>query len=203
MRAAGEVVVYREVLQGRIWTARPVRVIQDTPALTALYLAHGTRWQCFTPLVPGATALQCKSFQVPWQLSELEWQFGGTVLLCSENAAHATHVMWDLAGSFAGWYVNLQEPLRRISQGFETLDQELDLWVEPDGRWRWKDEAHLAEAEALGVFSAAQGAAIRAEGQRVVRKIEARAAPFDESWKGWRAPAGWTMPVLPEDWAAI
>jgi hypothetical protein len=147
--------------------------------------------------------MQCKSFQVDWRLGEIEWKFGDTVLLCDAGAAHATHVMWSLAGQFEGWYVNLQEPLRRIRQGFETLDQELDIWVEADGRWRWKDVEHLAEAETLGVFSATQCAAVRAEGERVAQRIEARAVPFDESWKHWRKPAEWTVPVLPDDWATI
>ncbi len=199
----GDHVVYREVLNGRVWTARPVRVIEDTPGLTALYLAHGTRGRCFTPLVPGATALQCKSFHVQWRLKEWLWQFGGTVLLCSENDAHATHVMWDLAGAFIGWYVNLQEPLRRTRLGFETLDQELDLVVEPDGSWRWKDEDHLREAEALGLFSPALCRSIRAEAERVIAKIEARAAPFDGRWREWRPPAEWTMPALPPGWDAL
>ena len=203
MRALGEIVVYREILNGRIWTARPVRVIQDTPALVALYLAHGTRWQCFNSLVPGAAALQCKAGRVPWQLKETVWNFGDIVLLCSSADAHATHVMWSLNGDFDGWYVNLQEPLRRTPLGFETLDQELDIWVEASGRWRWKDAEHLAEAEALGVFSAAQCAAIRAEGERVVRKIEARAAPFDGSWTDWRPPSEWTIPELPKGWAQL
>jgi predicted RNA-binding protein associated with RNAse of E/G family len=147
--------------------------------------------------------MQCKSFQAPWRLSEREWQFGRSVLLCYAGEAHATDVMWDRSDQFIGWYVNLQEPLRRIPQGFETLDHELDLVVQPDGVWRWKDVEYLAEAEALGVFSAAQCAAVRAEGERVVIRIEAWAAPFDGSWLDWRAPPDWQPPTLPLGWEVV
>jgi hypothetical protein len=37
----------------------------------------------------------------------------------------------DAAGAFAGWYVNLQESLRRTGSGFDTVDLVLDLVVAP------------------------------------------------------------------------
>jgi hypothetical protein len=197
---AGSPVVYREILNGRIWTARPVTVIQDAPGQVAVYLTHGAKWQRFVPLQPGISALQCKTDRAEWRLKEAEWEFGGTVLLLSETEAHAIHVMWNTAGEFMGWYVNLQEPLRRNRLGFETLDEELDLVVDTNGAWRWKDEDHLAEAEALGLYSAAKVRAIRAEGKRVVEKIEARSAPFDGSWTEWLAPHDWEVPTLPAGW---
>ena len=52
------------------------------------------------------------------------------------------------------WYVNLEEPLRRTAIGFDTLDHELDVIVELDGSWRWKDEDDLAEAIRRGVIPA-------------------------------------------------
>ena len=39
-----------------------------------------------------------------------------------------------------GWYVNLQLPFRRTELGFETMDLVLDLIVDPDGSWRWKED---------------------------------------------------------------
>jgi hypothetical protein len=201
--AQGDAVVYREILNGRVWTARPVTVIQDTPALVALHLAHGAKWQRFMPRKPGAPPLHCKAARCSWHLAEAVWEFGDTVLLCNGGEAHATHVMWNPAREFIGWYVNLQEPLRRTRVGFETLDQELDIVVEPSGRWRWKDVEHLAEAEALGVFTPAQCRAVRAEAQRVIARIEARAAPFDGSWADWQPPRDWPNPGLPDGWERL
>jgi hypothetical protein len=39
--------------------------------------------------------------------------------------------------------VNLQEPFRRSQFGFETMDLALDVIVEADRSWRWKDEDEL------------------------------------------------------------
>ena len=53
-------------------------------------------------------------------------------------------LFWDESWSFLGWYVNLQSPLRRSPLGFDMTDWALDVWVEPDGRWQWKDEDDFA-----------------------------------------------------------
>jgi hypothetical protein len=53
--------------------------------------------------------------------------------LITPGAAHAIHLWW-LAPDwrFGGWYVNLQEPIRRTTLGFDYMDQMLDIVVEPD-----------------------------------------------------------------------
>jgi hypothetical protein len=200
---AGEQIVYREVLRGRAWTGRPVTVIADTPEVVALCLQQGTRWQRCTPLEPEGDLVCCKAGLEPWGLVETVYAFELTVLLIYGGDAHATHVMWNAGHEFIGWYVNLQEPLRRTRLGFDFLDQELDMVIQPNGDWRWKDEEHLAEAEQWGVFSPAQCAAIRAEAQRVIAKIEARAAPFDGAWSDWHMPSDWPPPSLPAGWEGV
>ena len=58
---------------------------------------------------------------------------------------HAVWVFWHgPEREFRGWYVNLQEPFRRTSLGFDTQDLELDLVVALDGSWQYKDEEKLA-----------------------------------------------------------
>jgi predicted RNA-binding protein associated with RNAse of E/G family len=77
----------------------------------------------------------------------------------------------------------------------------LDVVVEPDlSRWRWKDEDHLAEAVEDGVFSPAEGKAIRREGERVIGLIEAGTPPFDAHWAAWRPDPAWPIPTLPAGW---
>lgn len=51
--ATGDQIVYREVWKNRVWTARPVTVVQDTPELIVLYLSAGTRWKMPAPLDEG------------------------------------------------------------------------------------------------------------------------------------------------------
>jgi len=194
----GDQVVYRETVQGRVWTARPVTVVCDTPERVALCLHHGTHWQRCTPLEAGTDLVRCKAGQAPWRLEAARIEFGDTLILIAPAEAYAAHLMWNPAQQFMGWYVNLQAPLRRTRLGFDFLDHELDLVVPPHGDLRWKDEDHLALAETLGLFSPAQCRQIRGEAQRVAEKARARAAPFDGSWLDWRPPAQWAVPALPE-----
>ncbi len=82
---------------------------------------------------------------------------------------HTVEVWWDAEWSFLGWYVNLQAPLVVQRNRFDTTDWALDIVVEPDGTWHWKDEDEFAEAIELGVFADLAAAdAVRAEGERVV-----------------------------------
>jgi hypothetical protein len=48
------------------------------------------------------------------------------------------------------------------------MDHALDIVVEPDGAWHWRDEDDFAETQRLGVFTTEEAAAVRAEGERVV-----------------------------------
>jgi predicted RNA-binding protein associated with RNAse of E/G family len=75
--------------------------------------------------------------------------------------------------------------------------------VDPDRSWRWKDEDHLAEALDVGLFTAQQAKAMRAEGERVIERIEAWAAPFDEGWENWRPDPDWPLPSIPNGWADL
>lgn len=78
------------------------------------------------------------------------------------------------------------------------MDHALDVWVEPDGSWTWKDEADFAEAQELGVFTAPEAASVRAEGERVIR-----ARPWPTGWENSRPDPRWPLPKLPPGWSAV
>lgn len=71
----------------------------------------------------------------------------------------------------------------------------LDILVEPDGTWRWKDEDEFAAAIEIGRFTLDEAAAIRAEGKRVIQRIESRAWPFDAGYEHWRPDPNWPIPA--------
>ena len=105
---------------------------------------------------------------------------------------------------FVGWYVNMQEPVRRTSIGFDFMDQELDIYVSPDlSQWTWKDEEHLQRAHADGRFLSDQVDAIWAEGKRVIASIKAKTSPFSDGWETWSPPSEWSTPDLPKGWDRI
>jgi len=119
------------------------------------------------------------------------------------GASHSVYIQWTETGDFVGWYVNLEDPWRESPYGFDTTDHLLDIRVEPDRTWHWKDDDHLAEAVEVGLFSSEQAMDIRAEGERVIERIEAWTKPFDEGWEHWHPDLGWPLPPIPEGWDRI
>ena len=201
--STGDAILYREVWQGKVWTARPVTVVQDRPTLIVLYLSAGTHWKKPVP-IEGTGDLLAALLSGSWRLVDAVWLWDSLVLACP-GKAHAVHVMrGEGRGSreFVGWYVNLQEPLRRTRLGFDFMDQELDVVIDPDmSRWAWKDEDAFQRAQEAGRFSEEQARRIRSEGERVIRRLSARGFPFDQGWESWYPPAEWRVPALPEGWA--
>ena len=102
---------------------------------------------------------------------------------------------------FVGWYINLQEPLRRTAIGFDFMDQDLDIVVKPDlSEWVWKDKESFARAQELGIFSDQQAREIRAEGERVIERVRTQTFPFNGGWENWFPDPEWPIPCLPKGW---
>lgn len=126
------------------------------------------------------------------------WHTRRTLQITQFGAAHSVNLHWDHAtNTFLGWYINLQEPLRPTALGYDTFDQMLDIWIEPDGTWQWKDWDELLEAEEAGVFTTSEADAIRAEGQRVIDNL---GTMLPTGWENWQPDPAWAPPTLPDDW---
>jgi hypothetical protein len=200
----GSQVVYREVWRNKVWTARPVTVVQDTPDLAVLYICSDTRWKI--PSRPaGYNDIAHARLSGEWGFKDVEWKWGDTLYWVQPGAGHAVHIMWNqVPREFVGWYVNLQEPIRRTRFGFDFMDQDLDIVVKPDAcEWHWKDEDVMQQGLDLGIYTATEVQDIRAEGERVVERIRRRAAPFDDCWLDWKPDSGWPVPVLPAGWDQV
>jgi hypothetical protein len=197
--APGDAVLLREVFLGRVWAARPVRVVRDTADLVAVYFAPGTLWK--RP-VDGDEPLRLQ--QANWTLADVEWRGNAALRHFTPGTRHSVIVFWseDFA-EFRGWYVNLETPMTRTSLGFDYLDQALDIVIEPDRSWRWKDEDEFALAQERGLISEADAAALRAEGLAVVARLDAWEAPFADGWQDWRPQPGWRPVPLPAGWDVI
>ncbi|GLW14894.1 hypothetical protein Stsp01_16370 [Streptomyces sp. NBRC 13847] len=182
----GEVIVRREILDGREWMAYPVQVAADDGVTLATYLHQGTQ------LAFGGGDFRWGIH--PWAAFEPYWQSDGVLQL--QRAGDGYSVWARRSGdAFDGWYVNFQEPLRRTEAGYDTLDQELDLWIPGDGSpYRWKDVADFEERARSGGFTAEEAASVRA----AAREVEALIASGDcwwEKWRDWSKPAGWDVPA--------
>ena len=184
---AGDRVVWRETWQGRPYIGLPVRIVEDGLERVALYVAEGTPFG----FVPSAWPWGIH----PWQ-TKGRWHGKGVLVVHHWGEAHAVWLFWTGdERRFDGWYVNLQEPFRRGERSIETQDHELDLVIEADGRWRWKDEEDLERWVERGRFTAEEAAEIRAEGERVLAEW-----PFPTGWEDWRPDPGWEAPSLPAGW---
>jgi hypothetical protein len=190
------VVLLRSIWNGRVRFALAHTVIEDDGHRIAACVrpGHGyahvgrdgngrylDRWVTDDPAVPDS-----------WARTRVLW-------LIERGPAHSLGLFWDDAtDAFLGWYVQLQAPVAPSRFGFDATDHALDVWVNPDGSWEWKDEVDLADAIELGVFDEAKAAAIRAEGERVVA-----AAPWPTGWEDWRPDPSWAVPSLPHGWDRV
>ena len=181
MSSSPEQCLFRFVWPRKVFSAIPVTIVERTARRVVLWIAPETpvRW----PI--GGRLPIVELVEQRWLHEKARW-YGGRLMIAEAGASHSVYVTWGRDGELVGWYVNLEEPWREGLFGFDTTDHLLDVWVEPDGTWRWKDEDDLAEALEIGLFSANKAAQIRAEGERAIDRIEAWTAPFDEGWERWR-----------------
>lgn len=179
----GEQILARQVRYGKCWLEAPVRVLRDDDELLVTYLFEGSPFVTPDP-------------DFPWgphpRLAYGSFQGHGTVQQQRPGAAHAIWAFWSGPDrAFSHWYVNFQEPFRRIDGGIETFDQALDLVVEPDGSYRWKDVEQFESMVADGLFTAAEARAIRAEADQAATELDAGRRWWDESWADWTPPPDW------------
>jgi len=136
-----------------------------------------------------------------WGLAEHVWHTRRVVITTTFGTGYSLEVHWDHeSAEFLGWYVNLQEPLRRTPFGYDTMDQMLDIWIEPNRSWHWKDCEEFHELELAGLFTAAEGEVIRSEGRHVIDNLS-MLLPI--GWESWRPESSWPLPTLPDGWERL
>lgn len=204
----GQTVVLQEVWRGRLWSARPMTVVEDRGDFVTLWFPKGTAWKAPTtpPTRPrGATRaerlMKCLAL-CDWTLTDREWDVS-SLWLTNTHDHHAVWVSWLEDGEHFGWYINLQEPFRRTASGFQWMDLMLDVVVEPDRSWRWKDEDDFQGMIDHGLLDEAKAKAVRAEAEDVIGRLEANEPPFCDPWPDWRPDPAWQAPALPPDWDRI
>ena len=195
MRQIGDVVLVRSVFGGRVRWAFPHRYVGEDGGRLLLYHAPGAEGVMMPRDSEGR-------YLERWARGDDTvrhvWHTLNVLRLVRRGDAHTVECTWDEDWGFRGWYVNLQAPFRDTPLGLDTTDWALDIVVEPDGSWEWKDEDDFAEAIALGVFDEAEAAAVRAEGDRVVAE-----RPWPTGWEEWRPPQDWAPLRLPEGWDVV
>jgi hypothetical protein len=206
--APGRVIVHRHFQRDRLAWVRVMRVVSDDERGLLLWITPGS--PVLSLRADDGRSLRSMPF-AEWitrqqQLMTGSWEGSGILKLIRPGAAHSVWWRWDDRGRFGGWYINLEEPGVRWDDGdlagLDIVDQDLDICVEPDRSWLWKDEHELAERLRFPDHYWVHDAdAVWAEGRRVIPDIEAGAFPFDGTWCDFEPDPAWgEPPVLPAGW---
>jgi len=202
---AGTVIVQHEVWQRKLWSARPMTVVEDRENLVVLWCPSGTRWKtATTPPVRERASTRAERFVQSlsfgdWVLADFTWEVS-TLVLLRPGDWHAVWVSWRESDENWGWYINFQRPFTRTGHSVQTMDLMLDIIVEPDRRWRWKDEDEFDALVSYGIIDATEATHVRQDARCVIEQVEATEPPFSEPWHDWRPDPSWPMPELPEGW---
>ncbi|AZM55204.1 DUF402 domain-containing protein [Streptomyces sp. WAC 01529] len=193
---------YRENAGDHVHICRPVTVVQDSEELLAVWMAPGT--ECVKPVLADGTPLHheplATRYTKPRTVRRDRWFGTGVLKLARPGDPWSVWLFWEPGWRFKNWYVNLEEPRARWSDGVDSEDHFLDISVRPDGSWRWHDEDEFAEALRVGLMDAEKAADVRAAGRAALDVIDAWGAPFSDGWQHWRPDPSWVVPPLPDDW---
>jgi Protein of unknown function (DUF402) len=190
----GDVVLKRSIYRGNVRWAFPHRYVGDWNGRIGIYCCPGSDGKSLTRGPDGYLTRWIADVAPAASV----WDRSHVLRFESETEAHDIEICWDRDWQLEGWYVNLQAPVRSGLGRIDTTDHVLDIWVDADGTWRWKDEDELEEAISLGVFDAAGAAEVRAEGERAIA-----AKPWPTGWEDWRPPEEWGPLGLPRDWHVV
>lgn len=205
---AGQIMVRRQFqradLLGRAWVGRSVG---EDERGRWLWIARGSVYR-------DIAAADGRAFrEVPfgeWHatgkvMRDLRWD-SDVLMLHPHRGAYSLWFFFAAGGAFRSWYVNLEEPVVGWRDGdllgLDTVDQDLDILVDAERGWRWKDEEefadHLAHPDSYWV---PDPVAVRAEGRRVTKLIDAGEYPFDGTGTDFRPDPSWeALTEMPAGW---
>lgn len=194
---SGENVTLRGVGEIVFW-AYPTIVVQDTCDLVILYMPANVIGKN-TDHRPSAKELR---FPKKINIVDHQWRKTDVLILIVPGDSFSTYLMWEAGTKNVDcWYINLQEPIRRTPIGFDTLDNMLDIVINPDmTEWEWKDADEFAAAQKVGYYSIEKANAIWSEGEKAVSLVMTKRRSIYKQWENWQANPEWEIPKLSPLW---
>ncbi len=190
--------VRREIVHGRPWLGWIVNVVEDTPDMLVTYSAAGSRFHFLDGDWPTPDGLH------PWIHQYDAWHGNGTLMVQRPGDPYAVWHFWDGPDrEFRGWYLNLETPFFRTEIGFDVQDLELDIVIQPDGIWEFKDVDMLWQRRAEGRFTRQEVERVLQIGAEVGEYLDRGDWWWDRSWTSFEPDPEWLMPALPQGWADI
>ncbi|GAA1647917.1 DUF402 domain-containing protein [Actinoplanes couchii] len=214
--STGQIVHLRHVQRDRLGLVCPLRVVEDRGDAVLLWVPAGTRgWHFDMPDGRGLAATPLPEWSSARRVPAPYTIGHGMLSLQSREQDFAIRWFFTPEGHFYRWYGNLEAPSIVWQDdelaGIDTVDWDLDVVIEPDRSWRWKDEddfvTRLTMPESYWVDDEKR---VRRAGQDVVALVEAGVFPFDGTWcdfvpdPSWGPlpldlPAGWDRPITPRE----
>jgi len=203
---SGDVIAWRGIYRNQIWHAQTVIVVKDTPE--EIVMALLPKAECVAPegYLNGKDSNKRRwNFKdKAWEKQNYLWRTNLLLLLLEPQKYYSTIYFWNNeSNQFLCYYVNFQLPFKRSHCGVDTLDLDLDLIINPDFSYEWKDEDDYQKAIDKGVIIPEWTQEIEMAKNEVFNKLEKRQYPYDGSWLNWMPDPNWSPPKLPENWDKI
>jgi predicted RNA-binding protein associated with RNAse of E/G family len=196
-----DIVVKRSIHRGRIWSAHPQLVLDDSSDELVTLGVPGTPAK--VPSNKHEMAAVRQSFESGvWELEDKVWkQFIAVVRNRPGRYFNVMHLFDPSTGEFLSWYVNFERPIVRHDDGLvvDTLNLWLDLIVLPDGKTFWKNTDHWNWASENGLFSSSEVSTVERLREELLAHAAAGSGPFNGSWTEW-APIHLEPLTLPDYW---
>lgn len=202
----GETIVWRGIYRNRVWHAQSVIVVKDTREEIVLALLPGT--EC---VIPEGYSNGKKSSKRRWDFTEKQWELepfywhtNRLLLLHEPEKYYSTILFWhNESNKFLYYYINFQLPYQRSHCGMDTLDLDLDLIINPDFGYEWKDIDDYEKGIETEIILPEWVEGIKTAKQEIFNRLGKREYPFDGSWLDWLPDPTWSPPGLPDGWDRV
>ncbi|MEV0717780.1 DUF402 domain-containing protein [Asanoa sp. NPDC050611] len=193
----GTTVAWRNVFGGRVWSAIPCRVLQDTG--TVVTVAHWPGVSCLVPELWRSGergALLRDLISGEWRVSPFVWQSTTVISWLGVDPDFSIHFYRGSNRSW--WYVNFQLPCVRGAATVDTFDLLVDLVLSADlAEVTWKDEDEYADGRRLGLIDSATHARVSLARDRALNMARTGVGPFaDTVWREWSPTSDCSLPTL-------
>jgi protein associated with RNAse G/E len=203
---SGDTIVIRGIFNNHVCHAQSVIVVQDTPEEIALALLPGAECVDLEGYLKGKKNGKRRwDFKdKPFKLEKYIWHTNRLLLLIEPKKYYSTIYFWqDDSNEFMCYYINFQSPFQRSHSGFDTLDLELDIIINPDYSWKIKDLDDYQKGIECGTILHEWTQEIEVAKDEVFDRIANRHYPLNNSWSNWKPDLNWSAPKLPANWDKV
>jgi len=203
----GDVILWRGIYRNRIWHAIPTIVVKDEPQEIALLILPGANCMVEENYAHGTGKNGKRRWDFTtedWKVEKFTWHTNRVLILVEPQKYYSIMHFWNHdTDTFLGYYVNFQEPYKSNDCGIDAIDLDLDLDIEPDLSFYWKDEDDYQKAIEHGLITAEWIKGIEDSKIEVLDRLRQCQYPFDGSWLNWKPDPTWQPPTLPQNWDKI